>query len=103
MDGKLLEVVNPHPRVAKELDLGESIALYGLSAATFLACLLFPLISSRFIAPYILSLYGQSADLGQGNVIIMMIMMALIVLFPLAFSTTGAACGLPTPTSAAPT
>ena len=40
--GKLLEVVEPHERIEKELDLGESVALYGLSAATFLACLFFP-------------------------------------------------------------
>ena len=45
--GKLLEVVRPRQPVEKELALGEAIALYGLSAATFLACLFFPLISSR--------------------------------------------------------
>jgi ech hydrogenase subunit A len=87
--GKLLEVVQPHPRVAKELEPGESIALHGLSAATALACLLFPLISSRFIEPYVLSIYGRCASLGEGNIIIMMIMMALIVLFPVTFVNYG--------------
>jgi ech hydrogenase subunit A len=87
--GKLLEVVTPHERVQKELDLGEAIALYGLSAATFLACLLFPLISSRLIEPYVWSVYGHSASLGQGNIIIMTIMMALIMLFPITFFNYG--------------
>ncbi len=87
--GKLLEVVEPHKRIEKELDLGEAIALYGLSAATALACLLFPLISSHFIEPYVLSLYSHSASLGQGNIIIMIIMMALVLLFPITFINYG--------------
>ncbi len=87
--GKLLEVVHPHPRVAKELEPGEAIVLYGLSAATALACLLFPLISSRFIEPYVLSLYDHCASLGEGNIIIMIIMMALIILFPFSFVNYG--------------
>jgi ech hydrogenase subunit A len=87
--GKLVQVVGSRERVAKELVLGESIALYGLSAATFLTCLLFPLISSFFIKPYILAVYGNFADLGQGNVIIMTIMMALVLLFPLSLIGQG--------------
>ena len=87
--GKLLEVVEPHKRIEKELELGESIALHGLSAATFLACLLFPLISTYFIEPYVLSIYGHSTSLGQGNIIIMIIMMALVMLFPLTFFNYG--------------
>jgi ech hydrogenase subunit A len=87
--GKLVQVVGPRKRVAKELVLGESIALYGLSAATFLTCLLFPLISSFFIKPYILAVYGNFADLGQGNVIIMTIMMAMVLLFPLSLIGQG--------------
>ena len=87
--GKLLEVVEPHKRIEKELELGESIALHGLSVATFLACLLFPLISTYFVEPYILSVYSHSTSLGQGNIIIMVIMMALVVLFPLTFFNYG--------------
>jgi len=87
--GKLVQVVGPSKRIKKELVLGEAIALYGLSAATFLTCLLFPLISSIFIKPYILDVYGNFADLGQGNVIIMMIMMAMVLLFPLSLIGQG--------------
>ena len=87
--GKLVEVVKPHERIAKELVLGESIALYSMAVATFLACLLFPLISSGFVVPYILDVYGKSASLGQSNVIIMMIMMAMVLLFPLSLIGQG--------------
>jgi ech hydrogenase subunit A len=87
--GKLIQVVGPAKRVKKELVLGEAIALYGLSAATAMACLLFPLISSHFIEPYIYAVYGQSASLGEGNVIIMTIMMAMVMLFPLSFMNYG--------------
>jgi ech hydrogenase subunit A len=87
--GKLVQVVGPAERIKKEMVLGEAVALYGLSAATFLTCLLFPLISSSFVKPYILDVYGKFADLGQGNVIIMMIMMAMVLLFPLSLIGQG--------------
>src|ERR1035438_7273849 len=51
--GKLVQVIGPLEPVKKEFVLGEAVALYGLSAATFLACLLFPLISLHFIEPYV--------------------------------------------------
>jgi len=93
--GKLVEVVEPHKRIEKELELGESIALHGLSVATFLACLLFPLISTYFIAPYVAEVYFHSAALpdgdiiGKGNIIIMTIMMAMVMLFPITFINYG--------------
>ncbi len=87
--GKLLEVVQPQETIAREFDWTEAIALYGLSAATFLTCLLFPLISSHFVEPYVLSVYGRSASLSQGNIILMMIMMALVMMFPLSFIKYG--------------
>jgi ech hydrogenase subunit A len=87
--GKLIQVVGPAERIKKELVLGEAIALYGLSAATALACLLFPRISSFFIEPYIYTVYGQAASLGEGNVIIMTIMMGMVMLFPLSFMNYG--------------
>jgi len=87
--GKLIQVVGPAERIKKELVLGEAIALYGLSLATALACLLFPLISSHFIEPYIYAVYGQSASLGEGNIIIMTIMMVMVMLFPVSFMGYG--------------
>ncbi|HVT72142.1 MAG TPA: proton-conducting transporter membrane subunit [Lacunisphaera sp.] len=88
--GKLLEVVTPAEPVAREVDAGEAFALYGLGLATFLACLLFPLISSRLIVPYVTGVFGPTGALmGQGNVIIMVAMMSLVLLFPVAFLDPG--------------
>jgi ech hydrogenase subunit A len=87
--GKLVEVVRPQTRVVKEISLDESVALYGLSAVTFLACLFFPFLSTQFVEPYVAGVYGQSGSLGQGNMIIMMIMMVVVMLFPLSFLSHG--------------
>jgi ech hydrogenase subunit A len=87
--GKLLEVVTPPVKVKKELEAGEAVALYSLGVATALACLLFPLISKYSIEPYVTGVFGQTATLEQGNVIIMIIMMALVVLFPITFINYG--------------
>jgi ech hydrogenase subunit A len=84
--GKLLQVVEPCDRVTgKELGAGEWIATWGLAAATFLACLSFPLISAWFVEPYVRGVYGQSGSFAQGNLVIMGLMMAIVLLFPLSF------------------
>ena len=87
--GKLLEVVMPRVSAEAPLALGQASALYGLAGATFLACLFFPLISSRLIEPFVFAVYGQSASMSQGNIIIMIIMMVMIMLFPLSYINYG--------------
>jgi ech hydrogenase subunit A len=87
--GKLIEVVGTEQHPAEALAPGELVTLYGLSAATFLTCLMFPLLSSHMIEPYVMGVYGHTASLGQGNIIIMMIMMAMVMLFPLSFLNYG--------------
>ncbi len=87
--GKLIEVTGADEPLKKEFVPSEAVALYGLATATFLTCLLFPLISSRFVEPYVVDVYGQTASLGEGNIIIMTIMMALVMLFPLSFIRYG--------------
>jgi ech hydrogenase subunit A len=87
--GKLLQVVQPRRNIQDDLAPGEAIAMYGLSAATFLACLFFPLISKQFIEPYIADVFGQTASMSQGNIVIMTIMMTMIMLFPLSFINYG--------------
>ncbi len=88
--GKLVEVVGTPERVRNEFTLGEGLAVGVLSMATFLACLLFPMISSHMIVPYVTGVFGEhAASLTQGNIIIMMIMMAMVMLFPLSFIRYG--------------
>jgi ech hydrogenase subunit A len=87
--GKLIEVVRPRAQLDPRLGVGESTALYGLSAATFLACLFFPVISSVLIEPYVAGVFGRSVSMGQGNLIIMTVMMVMVMLFPLSFLNYG--------------
>ncbi len=87
--GKLLEVIHPHERIRREYGPTESVALYTLSAATFLTCLFFPLISTRMIEPFVAGIYGQSVSMAPGNIVIMMIMMVMIMLFPMSFINYG--------------
>ncbi|HHY85506.1 MAG TPA: NADH-quinone oxidoreductase subunit L [Verrucomicrobia bacterium] len=87
--GKLLEVIQPGEPVRQELLPGQAVALYSLATATALACVLFPLISSTCIEPYTLAVFGKTASLGTGNNLIMVSMMALVVLFPVAFIRYG--------------
>lgn len=83
--GKLVEVIHPAQREQVEFAPSETLALYGLTAATFLTCLLFPLISSFLVEPCVIEVYGRTASLSLGNITIMMMMMALVMLFPFAF------------------
>jgi ech hydrogenase subunit A len=87
--GKLLEIVGPREHGTHRLTPGEAITLYGLSAGTFLACLFFPLISTSLIEPYVVTVYGKAASLGQGNIIVMTLMMLMVMLFPLSFLNYG--------------
>jgi ech hydrogenase subunit A len=87
--GKLIEVVRPPEVVQHEFTLGEGVALYGLSAITFCTCLLFPYFSMWFVEPFVAGLYGQTVTMSQGNIIIMSMMMAIIMLFPLSFLNYG--------------
>jgi ech hydrogenase subunit A len=87
--GKLVEVVHAQNRLVSEISIDESVALYGLSVVTLLACVFFPVFSTLFIDPYVLSVYHQSASLGQSNLLILMVLMALVMLFPFSFLSHG--------------
>jgi ech hydrogenase subunit A len=87
--GKLLQVVEPCQPIGNELGAGEFIAIYGLGIATFLACLCFPLISSKLVEPYVRAVYGQSGSFAQGNLVIMGLMMAIVLLFPISIVNYG--------------
>jgi ech hydrogenase subunit A len=87
--GKLLEVVQPHPNVEKGIQPCEWISLSALTLMTAMTCILFPLISGALIEPYVVELYGKAARMDHGNMMIMLIMLAMISLFPLSFLNYG--------------
>lgn len=89
--GGLLQVVKPHANVEQNIGRGEWFALYALSILTFCTCMLFPLLSRALIVPYVKTQYhlAQFTAMREGNLIIMIIMLALVSLFPLSFLNYG--------------
>lgn len=87
--GKLLQVVRPIENVEKNIHIGEWFALTLLTVVTAATCLFFPVISSVLITPYIVEVFGTSVTLDHGNIVIMIIMLAMVALFPLSFFNYG--------------
>jgi ech hydrogenase subunit A len=83
--GKLLEVTRVYENIEKGISATEMIPLYILSFLTIGVCTLFPLMSSYFIEPYVIEIYGITTSMSQGNFIIMLTMLGLLALFPLSF------------------
>ncbi len=89
--GGLLMVTQMHANVEKNIGAGKWTALYALSGLTFGTCMLFPLVSTYLIEPYVKTQYhlAQFSAMSEGNIIIMVIMLALVSLFPLSFLNYG--------------
>lgn len=89
--GNLLIVTRTHENVEKNIGVGKWSALYSLSVMTFGTCMLFPLLSSYLIEPYVKAQYhlAQFSAMSEGNIILMIIMLALVSLFPLSFLNYG--------------
>ncbi len=56
--------------------------LYILTGLVVFVCLIFPLISSVLIEPFILNIYGQTTRLAQANLTIMLMMLCLLMIMP---------------------
>ena len=89
--GCLLIVTQSHDNVEKNIGAGKWAALYALSVLTFGTCMLFPLLSSYLVEPYVKTQYhlAQFSAMSEGNIILMIIMLALVSLFPLSFLNYG--------------
>ena len=87
--GKLVEVVRPQDRVVKEISLDESVALYGLSVGDLPGLPAFSPSCPRSSSSRTWPVFTASRSLGQGNTIIMMVMMVVVMLFPLSFLSRG--------------
>jgi ech hydrogenase subunit A len=56
--------------------------LYILTGLVVVVCLIFPLISSTLIEPFVLNIYGQTTRLAQANLTIMVMMLCLLMIMP---------------------
>ena len=81
--GKILSVMNGQERREQGITQGEWFALKTLSWMTIIVCILFPLISSYGVLPYLRITYGFTRDvIAQSNLIIMSLMVVLLVILP---------------------
>lgn len=87
--GKII-AVDPHVHRQEDTMRKEKwMVLYILTGLTVLVCLIFPLISSCLIEPFLLSVYGQTARLSQDNIIIMAMMLFLLLIMPFSMLIPG--------------
>lgn len=80
--GKLIAVPHAPKIIEDKVNKDEWFPLSTLAVLTVVVCVLFPVVSSVMINPYVQSIFGHAASMDKGNVIIMLIMMALVLLLP---------------------
>jgi ech hydrogenase subunit A len=79
--GRLLTVVGEHEDIEGSVYRSEWLSLGGLSLLTVGVCVFFPIVASYLIEPYIREIYDTTVNMGHGNIVIMLIMLAMIALF----------------------
>jgi len=87
--GKLITVTNPSERKENKIAWNQWFPLFALSSLTIIICGFFPLVSQVLIEPYVKEVYGQAVTMSRGNLVIMAIMLAMVMLFPLSFINYG--------------
>jgi len=83
--GKIIQVTPFGENVEGTVSTGKWVVLWCITGMTVLAALLFPLISSFLVEPYIFEVFGETTRLAQDNVIIMVLMIALLLILPLSY------------------
>lgn len=82
--GKILTVTSDGKLIDGKVDKSEWAALLTLAGLSFVTTLVFPLLSTKLLEPFIYHNYGVIAQITQDNLIIMILMMFMIVLLPLS-------------------
>jgi NADH:ubiquinone oxidoreductase subunit 5 (chain L)/Multisubunit Na+/H+ antiporter, MnhA subunit len=82
--GKIISITQYGKRVEGNIRSEKWFVLYLLTSLTVLVCLIFPLISSVLIEPFVLSVYGFTTRLAQDNIMIMVMMLFLLMIMPLS-------------------
>jgi ech hydrogenase subunit A len=65
-----------------EISADENFSQMVHAVLTVCVCIMFPLISTALVEPYIISIYGHSFDINRSNFVITGIMVALVILLP---------------------
>ncbi|MCX5687922.1 MAG: proton-conducting transporter membrane subunit [Candidatus Omnitrophica bacterium] len=87
--GKIITVVNMEYDLEQGMHKTETAPLFILAFLTVGLCSLFPFVSTALIQPYVMEIYGMTLTMSHGNIVIMSIMLAMVMLFPLSFINYG--------------
>ncbi len=87
--GRLLTVVGKQDELEGTVHRTEWFSMGALAFLTIGVCGFFPLVAHSFVEPYIEEIYHCTVDMGHGNITIMLIMLAMVALFPLSFFRYG--------------
>jgi ech hydrogenase subunit A len=82
--GKIIAVTSDSKNIEGEVDHSEWAALVSLAGLSFITTLVFPLLSTKLLEPFLMENYGHVAQLSQDNIIIMILMLFLLVILPLS-------------------
>ncbi len=82
--GKIISVTSDSKNIEGEVDPREWAALVSLAGLSFITTLVFPLLSTKLLEPFLMQNYGHVAQLSQDNIIIMILMLLLLVILPLS-------------------
>jgi ech hydrogenase subunit A len=82
--GRLISVPPPVENAELRVSRTEWLVLSFLAGLVVLATVLFPLISSYLVEPWLLTIYGHVTLLAQENVAIMLIMLFLLMVLPVS-------------------
>jgi len=80
--GKIISVMRDQKVIEETMKKEKWVVLYILTGLVVVICLIFPLISSVLIEPFVLNIYGQTAGLSQANLTIMIMMLCLLMIMP---------------------
>ncbi len=82
--GKIIAVTSDSKNIEGEVDHSEWAALVSLAGLSLITTLVFPLISTKLLEPFLMENYGHVAQLSQDNIIIMILMLVLLIILPLS-------------------
>ncbi|HSQ93360.1 MAG TPA: proton-conducting transporter membrane subunit, partial [Methanoregula sp.] len=80
--GKIISVMRDQEIIEDTMKKEKWVVLYILTGLVVVICLVFPLISSVLIEPFVFNIYGQTAGLSQANLTIMIMMLCLLMIMP---------------------
>jgi ech hydrogenase subunit A len=82
--GKIITVTSDSKNIEGEVDHSEWTALISLAGLSFVTTLVFPMLSTKLLEPFLMANYGRVAQLSQDNIIIMILMLFLLMVMPLS-------------------